>query len=224
MRLLWYANKCRMWNKTKTNYYKCIGIKKYHNGCIKTTTRQDVLEEFVINTIIEELSKEKHQRAIVKGLMEIQNELLTKNSMLNILLKQQKQTQNSLDNVMKAIEQGIINNTTNKRMTELEKQLEDLERQILIERSKQSVRITGEEIKEFYIQALHKEPLALINYLIKEIKLYNNNIEITFNSPIIKSPDNQGFYFLYTTRKIKKYLPNKQIPILEDIQVEIYVC
>ena len=124
---------------------------------------------------------------------------------------------------MKAIEQGIINNTTNKRMTELEKQLEDLERQILIERSKLSVRITEEEIKEFYIQALQKEPLALINYLIKEIKLYNDKIEITFNSPILKGPDNQGFSFLSTTKKIKKYLPNKQIPILEDMQVEIYV-
>jgi len=45
--------------------------------------------------------------------MEIQNDLTNKNSMLNILLKQQKQTQNSLDNVMRAIEQGIINNTTN---------------------------------------------------------------------------------------------------------------
>lgn len=210
-------------NGEKANYYKCIGIKKYHNGCNKETVRQDVLEEFVINTIIEELSKPKNLNTIVKNLMEIQNDLTTKNSMLNILLKQQKQTQNSLDNVMRAIEHGIMNNTTNKRMTELEKQLEDLERQILIERSKLSIRITEQEIKEFYVQALQKEPLVLINYLIKEIKLYNDKIEITFNSPIVKGPDNQVPSFISTIKKIKKYLPNKQIPILEDIQVEIYV-
>ena len=210
-------------NGEKANYYKCIGIKKYHNDCSKETIRQDVLEEFVLNTIIEELSKPKYLNEIVKGLMEIQNDLLSHNSMLNILIKQQKQTQNSLDNVMRAIEQGIINNTTNKRMTELEKQLEDLERQILIERSKLSIKITEQEIKEFYVLALQKEPLALINYLVKEIKLYNDKVEITFNSPIIKGPENQGPSFIYTIKKNKKYLPNKQIPILEDIQVEIFI-
>ena len=35
---------------------------------------------------------------------------------------------------MKAVEQGIINNTTNKRMKELENQLEDIDRQILVEK------------------------------------------------------------------------------------------
>ena len=83
--------------------------------------------------------------------------------------------------------------------------------------------ITEEEIKEFYIQALQKEPLALINFLIKEIKLYNDKIEITFNSPIIKGPDYQDPSFISSIKKIKKYLPNKQIPILEDMQVEIFI-
>ena len=67
-------------NGEKANYYKCIGIKKYHNGCNKETIRQDVLEEFVLNSIIEELSKPKNLNDIVKGLMEIQNDLTNKSS------------------------------------------------------------------------------------------------------------------------------------------------
>jgi hypothetical protein len=208
-------------NGEKANYYKCIGIKKYHNGCNKETIRQDVLEEFILNTIIEELSKPNNLKEIVNHLMEIQNDLLSHNSMLNILLKQQKQTQNSLDNVMRAIEQGIINNTTNKRMTELEKQLEDLERQILIERSKLSIRITEEEIKEFYIQALQKEPLSLINFLIKEIKLYNDKIEITFNTPLKKSPDNDQGSFYATT--LENTMTCNNIMVRPTLKTQHYV-
>ena len=67
------------------------------------------------------------------------------------------------------------------------------------------------------------EPLVLINYVVKYIKLYNDKVEITFNNPIIKGPDNQEPSFISTIKKIKKYLPNKQIPILEDMQVEIFI-
>ena len=46
--------------------------------------------------------------------------------------------------------------------------------------------------------------MALVNYLVKEIKFYNDKVEITFNSPIIKGPDNQGPSFMSTIKKIKK--------------------
>ena len=36
----------------------------------------------------------------------------------------------------------------------------------------------------------------LIDYLIKEIKAFDDKIEITFNNPLRTSPDNQGFSFL----------------------------
>ena len=138
-------------------------------------------------------------------------------------MRNKKQLETTLQNILSAIEQGVVNKTTNSRMQELEKQIDLIDRQILIEKSKMSIKITEEEIRKFYNEALQKEPLTLINYLVKEIKLYNDKVEITFNSPTLKSPDNQGFSFLSETLKMKKLIQNKPIPEMVDMLVKFYI-
>lgn len=216
------AETSRTRNKTKLNYYKCLGIKKYKNGCPKETVRQEILEEFLIETILTELKKPDTMNNIVKGLIEFQNNF-SNNSNLNLLLKNKNQTEKSLNNVMNAIEQGIINSTTNKRMKELEEQIEKIEREIVIEKSKMNIKINEEEIKAFYESALKKEPKILINYLIKEIKLYNDKVEITFNNPTIKSPNNQGFSFLSLTKFMSKYIHHNLQPNIIKMKIIFYI-
>ncbi len=103
----------------------------------------------------------------------------------------------AMENMITAIENGVITNSTTKRLKELESRQEELERQILIERSKTVIKLTERDIREYYEQALKLEPQMLINYLIKEIVLYDDKIEIHYNSPIQTSPDdnNRGFIF-----------------------------
>lgn len=205
----------------KINYYKCIGIKKYRNNCIKETIRQDILEEYLLNTIITELSKQKVQDQIVKKLMDLQNTPKT-NTSLNMLIKSKKQAETTLNNIMLAVEQGVVNKTTNNRMKELEQQIEDVERQILVERSKTSIKISEEDIRKFYMEALKLEPLLLIDALIKQIKLYNDKVEITFNTPTLQSPNDKGS-FLMLKNKMKKIIQNKPQLALIDMSVEFYV-
>ena len=205
----------------RINYYKCIGIKKYHNGCIKETIRQDVLENLVIETIINELSKKENIDRIVKNLLETQKSQ-DQSSELKRLLKIKKQAENTLNNIMIAIEQGIINKTTNKRMKELENQIEELERQILIEKNKNNLQIGEDDIRKYYTKALQQEPAMLIEYLIQEIKMFNDKIEITFNNPINKGPRNSGLFLLLDTYHksiIQNRNENKQI----DIKIELYI-
>ncbi len=97
-----------------------------------------------------------------------------------------------MNNIVTAIENGITSNTTNRRLHELEKQQEQLERQILIERSKCAVKIPESEIRAFYAEMLHAEPQMLINLLIKEIILFDDKIQIYYNAPIYTSPDNES--------------------------------
>lgn len=205
----------------KINYYKCIGIKKYRNGCVKETIRQDILEEYVLNIIITELSKPQNQDILVSKLMQVQN-TPTANSNLNMLIKSKKQAELTLNNIMLAIEQGVVNKTTNRRMKDLENQIEDLDRLILVERSKMSVKISEEDIRKFYKEALKQEPLILIEALIKQIKLYNDKIEITFNTPIIKSPNNKGSFLTIKT-KMKKVIQNKPQPIFVDMNAYLHI-
>lgn len=188
----------------KINYYKCTGIKKYRNNCIKETIKQDILEEYLLNTIITELSKQKVQDQIVKKLMDLQNTPKT-NTNLNMLIKSKKQAETTLNNIMSAVEQGVVNKTTNNRMKELEQQIEDTERHILVERSKTSIKISEEDIRNFYIEALKLEPLLLIDALIKQIKLYNDKVGITFNTPTLQSRNNKGS-FLMLKNKMKKII------------------
>ena len=205
----------------KINYYKCSGIKKYRNGCIKETVRQEILEEYVLNILLNEFAKPKIQDQMVKILMDLQNTPKT-NSNLNMLIKTKKQTETTLNNIMSAVEQGVVNKTTNNRMKQLEQQIEDLERQILVERSKTTIKIPEEYICKFYLEALKQEPLLLIDTLIKQIKLFNDKIQITFNAPTLQSPNDKGS-FLTLKNKMKKIIQNKSQPIYITMTVEFYI-
>ena len=71
-----------------------------------------------------------------------------------------------------------------------------MERQILIERSKTAVKLSENDIREFYEQTFLLKPKLLINYIIKQIVVFDDHIDIYFNSPIKISPDDndsQGF-------------------------------
>lgn len=56
----------------------------------------------------------------------------------------------------------------------------------------------------------------------KSIKLYNDKIEITFNTPTLQSPNDKGS-FLMLKNKMKKMIQNKSQPALIDMSVEFYV-
>ncbi len=183
-------------------YYKCSGRKR-GSDCKKSVIGKELLENLVIDTTIEELSNPQVVNALVKGLLDIQEQQTKGTPVLNMLTKEKRQTENAIKNIMIAIEKGVITNTTTKRLRELEEQQENLERQILIERSKTAVKLSESDMKEFYIQALKLEPQMLINYLIKEIVLFDDKIEIHYNSPIRISPDDsQGFSFYSKTIQI----------------------
>ncbi|MCI8728677.1 MAG: hypothetical protein HFK07_02560 [Clostridia bacterium] len=188
-------------NGSRVYYYKCNGRKKRINDCNKSMVRKEVIEDIVINSTTEKLSNPEIINFIVEKLMEIQQQQIRENSILAVLEKQKRQVEIALNNLVCAVERGIISNTTNKRLHELEQQQEELKRQILIERSKQVVQLQENDIREFYEQALKLEPKMLINYLIKQINLFDDKIQIQFNSPIRISPDDEklGFSFYSET-------------------------
>ena len=203
----------------KMNYYKCIGIKKYRNGCPKETIKQEILEEFILNTITKELSKPNVLNAITQSIINLQSNP-SQNETLVMLEKNKRQVESQLNYILQAIESGIINKTTNNRMKELEKQLDDIEIQIQKEKNKAYSILTEEEIKNYYKDALRQEPLALIDILVKQIKVYNDKIEITFNCPPIKScePNHNSFFTL--TTQMKKIIQHRPLP--EYVEINVY--
>ena len=186
-------------NGKRKHYYKCFGRKR-NSGCKKKMIQKDLLEKLVIEAIITTLSNHENKETLISAVLKQQERRIAQNSILKVLLREQKQVNNALENIVAAIEQGVITNTTTKRLKELETRLDDLERQILIERSKNAVRVPETAIREFYDEALTLGAEQLIDYLIKDIVLYDDKIEIHFNKPTRTSPDdNQGFS-IYTEK------------------------
>ena len=97
----------------KKRYYKCMG-RKLGNGCKKSMQRKESLEEFVINATLSYLTDKSNLDNMTSILLKQQDILAKENISLNMLEKEKRQCESSLDNIMKAIEQGIINTTTSK--------------------------------------------------------------------------------------------------------------
>ena len=206
-------------------YYKCIGRKKDNNGCIKTQIPKEFLEEFVSNVIIEKLIDTQNIDTIIAEIMRRQN--LNENSNLKMLSNEKSRIDRALDNLVTAIENGITSNTTNKRLHDLEKQQEEIERQMLIERSKTVVKLNERDIRQYYEQALRLEMPMLINFLVKEIVLYNDKIEIYFNTPIKTSPDDEsrrGFLFYSDYGNLHYRIQNKQELQNRQMIIEMYIA
>ena len=210
-------------NGSKVYYYKCSGRKKHLADCNKSMVRKEVIEELVINTTVEKLSETKIMDYIVNELLQMQERQLKENSVIKVLEKQKRQVDTALNNLVCAVERGIISNATNKRLHELEQQQAELEKQILIEHTKQAVQLKESDIREFYKQALKLEPQLLISYLIKQIKLFDNKIQIQFNSPIRISPDDEksGLVFYSATFKMITHKYANTEPTTVEMKMEL---
>ncbi len=202
------------------HYYKCHGRKNLHNGCTLSSFRKDTLEGFVIDEIPNELNRTEQIDTIVKGIMEIQESQMRTNSTLSMLEREQRQNESAINNIMSAIERGLYTETANKRIRELEERQSDLERLILIERSKMQVKLTEREIRGFYTEALKSKPQMLINCFVKRITLTNDTIYIEYNNPLPKGPDeDQGFSFCDKESELTVYITNSLMPRKKKMRV-----
>lgn len=207
----------------KIYYYKCCGRKKHLTDCNKSSVRKDVIEELVVNAAIEKLNDNQIMNYIVNMLLQIQEQQIKENTVINLLEKQKRQVDTAINNLVCAVERGIISNATNKRLHDLEQQQADIEKQILIEHSKQAVQLKESDIREFYNQALKLEPQLLVSYLIKQVILYDDKIKIQFNSPIRISPDDEksGLVFYSATFKMITHKYAYTEPTTVEMKMEL---
>ena len=130
----------------------------------------------------------------------------------------------SLNNLVCAIEKGVISNTTNKRIHELETRMTELEETISIERCKTVICLNETQIKTFYEKALKQEAQALIGTLIKEIIVFDDKIEIYLNTPIRKDPDESRDFSFYKGHSLMTILTEKnKLPYTIQMGVEMFV-
>ena len=70
---------------------------------------------------------------------------------------------------------------------------------------------------------MQAEKRLLVNLLIQEIVLYDDKIEIYFNNPTTKSPDD-GQSFLFYSGKCKMVIESQnKSPLIIKITIEMYL-
>ena len=137
------------------------------------------------------LNNEESLTLIATEIIKLHSEKTESESMLKILSEQKNEAVKSLNNIMKALEAGIINDTTKNRMAELERTIKEFDNKILYEKAKIENCVTVDDIKKFVLTALKKTSYALIRNLIKQIVVYDDKIEI-FYYYTSKNPDDNG--------------------------------
>lgn len=165
------------------HYYKCVSVKKKRTDCHKKSVRKEWIEDLVVNETMKMVMDDKAIEAIVSMLMELQDQ---DNVSLPLYEKQLAEADNAIQNLLNAIQQGILTKSTKGRLEELEAVKEELETRIACEKlAKPKV---SAEFMTFWLHRFRKLDVRqkshrkmLIDTFINAIFLYDDKMVITFN-------------------------------------------
>lgn len=165
------------------HYYKCVSVKKKRTDCHKKSVKKDWIEDLVVSETMKMVMDDKAIEAIVSMLMELQEQ---ENVSLPLYEKQLAEADNAIQNLLNAIQQGILTKSTKVRLEELEAVKEKLETKIACEKlAKPKV---SAEFMTFWLHRFRKLDVRqkahrkmLIDTFINAIFLYDDKMVITFN-------------------------------------------
>ena len=162
-------------------HYKCASVKN-HKGCDKKSVKKEWIENLVIEQIKKLVFDDLIEKLADKA-MALQGK---ENTTLPLLKKQYADTQKSIDNMLDAIQQGILTASTKERLESLEKQKSELSVQIVKEEMAKPM-LSREQIVFWFhrFRKLDTKKLEhrrrLIDSFVNAIFLYDDRITFTFN-------------------------------------------
>ena len=172
--------------KSKTGtihyYYKC-GAAKRERTCNKKAVRKDWIENIVIKYTMLMLQNKELMERLADRLYKLQG---TESSTLKLLKKQLKDTNKGIENMLNAIQAGIVTAATKDRLTSLEDEKAALEKTIAKEQAEHPI-LTREQIQFFLDHYKYTdvtdpaERQRLIDCFVNAVYLYEDKIILTFN-------------------------------------------
>ena len=163
-------------------YYKCATAKK-HKGCKKKTVRKQWLEDLVVNQTMQLVKDDAAMESIIAKVMELQNK---ENTNIPLYEKQLRDAESGIQNMLNAIQAGILTSSTKERLEQLEETKRELEARIAEEKLAKP-KVTEEFIRFWLLRfrkldmSLKDQRQALVDTFINSIYLYDDKVLITFN-------------------------------------------
>lgn len=183
-------------------YYKCSG-KRITKDCPLKPVRKEMIEQIVIDATYEAFSASSDFSLVADKILEAHKKRIDDQSIMNILLKEYGDIEHAINNLLNAMEKGIITSSTNDRLDKLEMKKTEISNKLASEKSKIKLLITKEDIELYLHEALRKDAKLMVDRLIKEVILYNDKIEIYYNYTDTKRPDGDSHrvFSFYTCTK-----------------------
>lgn len=166
----------------KHYYYKC-GSAKRKTGCTKKAVKKDWIENLVIEHTMRMIFDDTTLEAIAGMVLDVQ---ARENTSLPALKEQLAQTEQGIQNMLNAMQQGIFTPSTKQRLEELEESKERLTVSILQEEL-QKPRLTKEQVLFFLHRfrtidtTKQEQRQRLIDSFVNAVYVYDDKIILTFN-------------------------------------------
>lgn len=171
-------------NSNKYYYYNCQ-TRRQQKTCDKKAVRQDWIEQKVAEVVKINVMQDEVIDWLVEGYDRFL-QMRRKESLLSVSETELEGVNKAIKNLMKAIEQGIITESTRERLVELEDERRRLEMIITVERAA-LVDVPRERV-EFWMRSFKdgdvrdkKYQAKLIYSFVQAVYLYNNKILIVCN-------------------------------------------
>ena len=163
-------------------YYKCTNTKQ-RKTCDKKAVQKDWIENFVVSRIMQELMHDDELERLIDALLNLQSK---ESRELPLLERQLAETENGIRNLLDAIQQGLLTESTKERLRELEETKSKLQTSILQEKIRHPL-LTREQIS-FFIYRFRDSDITkreqrqrLIDSFVNAIYLYDDKVVITLN-------------------------------------------
>ena len=165
------------------HYYKCVSVKKKRAECNKKPVKKNWIEDIVVKNTMDMVTSDEMIEAIISQILDLQER---ESTTLPFYEKQLRETEASIENMLNAIQQGILTPSTKTRLEQLEATKQELEYNISLEKLAKP-RLTHEQLYHFLIRfrkldmTKQEHRKMLIDTFVNAIYLYDDKVVITFN-------------------------------------------
>lgn len=180
-------------NGTIYRYYKCHAKKKLQRPCEKTQVKKEWLEFEIVKATMQLLQQKGMIEKIADQVVAYNDELQI-NPKIALYQKQLAECEKALENIMRAIEQGIFNELTQDRILKLQSEKADLIWRLDGEKLNKPIKLDRQEVIFWFSQFANGNTgdeqfrERLIDTFINKVIVWNEYAIITYN---IKGKDNE---------------------------------
>ncbi len=170
----------------KYNYYTCLN-RKHNKGCAKKPVRRDWIEAIILDEVHHLLSDNTLLEFISERTWQYYLKIDTEQEELTAIQKQLADVENSIANLVRAVEDGMPYYTAQNRIGELNAQRASLQTAIAEKKLSQGFKLTKDHIT-FFLEQFRDLDVTdrgcqkrLVETFVNAIFLYDNKLKIAFN-------------------------------------------